>query len=124
MKRWNLNERKQRIIKNSVEAADNKRAEDIIALDVQNISLLADYFVIMQADSDRQVKAIAENIEEQAEEKGYDVLDVEGKSGANWVLIDLGDVVAHVFKTETRKFYNLEKLWADADDVDISAWIK
>lgn len=118
-----MNESKE-LLKTVVEAADNKRAEDIIALDVQNISLLADYFVIMQADSDRQVKAIAENVEEQAEEKGYDVLDVEGKSGANWVLIDLGDVVAHVFKAETRKFYNLEKLWADADDVDVSAWIK
>lgn len=113
----------KKLLKTVVEAADSKRAEEIITLDVQKISLLADYFVIMQADSDRQVKAIAENIQEQAEKQGYDVLDVEGERSANWVLIDLGDVVAHVFKADTRKFYNLEKLWSEADNVDISEWI-
>ncbi|WP_290033777.1 ribosome silencing factor [Ligilactobacillus cholophilus] len=113
----------KKLLETVVKAADNKRAEEIIALDVQKISLLADYFVIMQADSERQVKAIAENIQEMAEKAGYDVRDVEGKNGANWVLIDLGDVVAHVFKAETRKFYNLEKLWADADDVEITDWL-
>ena len=83
------------LLKVVVEAADSKRAEDIVALDVQGISLLADYFVIMQA-----------------------------KDGANWILLDLGDVVVHVFKTETRQFYNLEKLWSDAPLADIDDWIK
>ncbi len=117
-----MNESKK-LLETVVKAADNKRAENIIALDVQKISLLADYFVIMQADSERQVKAIADNIQEQAEKNGFDVRDVEGKDGANWVLIDLGDVVAHVFKAETRKFYNLEKLWADAESVEITDWL-
>lgn len=117
-----MNESEQ-LLKNVVKAADNKRAEEIIALDVSKISLLADYFVIMQADSERQVKAIAENIQEQAQEAGYDVRNVEGKEGANWILIDLGDVVAHIFKTDTRKFYNLEKLWADAENVEINDWL-
>lgn len=106
-----------------VRAADNKRAEEIVALDVQNISYLADYFVIMQATSDRQVKAIAENIEEKVYQAGGVVRDIEGKDAANWILLDLGDVVVHVFKTETRQFYNLEKLWIEADLVDISEWI-
>ena len=102
------------LLKVVVEAADSKRAEDIVALDVQGISLLADYFVIMQANSERQVKAIADVIEEKVEEAGFEVRNVEGKDGANWILLDLGDVVVHVFKTETRQFYNLEKLWSDA----------
>lgn len=107
-----------------VQAADSKRAEEIVALDVQNISFLADYFVIMQATSDRQVKAIAENIEEKVQEVGLIVRDIEGKDAANWVLLDLGDVVVHIFKTETRQFYNLEKLWVDAPLVDVAEWLK
>lgn len=107
-----------------VQAADSKRAEEIVALDVQNISFLADYFVIMQATSDRQVKAIAENIEEKVQEAGLIVRDIEGKDAANWVLLDLGDIVVHIFKTETRQFYNLEKLWVDAPLVDVSEWLK
>ena len=101
------------LLKVVVEAADSKRAEDIVALDVQGISLLADYFVIMQANS-----------EEKVEEAGFEVRNVEGKDGANWILLDLGDVVVHVFKTETRQFYNLEKLWSDAPLADIDDWIK
>ena len=99
------------LLKVVVEAADSKRAEDIVALDVQGISLLADYFVIMQANSERQVKTV-------------EVRNVEGKDGANWILLDLGDVVVHVFKTETRQFYNLEKLWSDAPLADIADWVK
>ena len=112
------------LLKVVVEAADSKRAEDIVALDVQGISLLADYFVIMQANSERQVKAIADIIEEKVEEAGFEVRNVEGKDGANWILLDLGDVVVHVFKTETRQFYNLEKLLSDAPLADIDDWIK
>lgn len=112
------------LLKTVVTAADSKRAEEIVALDVQGVSLLADYFVIMQATSDRQVKAIAEEIQDQVEEKGGTIREVEGKSTANWILIDMGDVVAHVFKEETRQFYNLEKLWADAPLVDVAGWIK
>lgn len=106
-----------------VRAADGKRAEQIVALDVQNVSLLADYFVIMQGNSERQVKAIADSIDEAVTEAGGTIKNVEGKDGASWILLDLGDVVVHVFQEETRQFYNLEKLWADAERVDISAWV-
>lgn len=112
------------LLKVVVEAADNKRAENVTALDVDGVSLLADYFVIMDASSQRQVKAIAENIEEEVEKSGYDVLDIEGKNGSTWVLLDLGDIVVHVFQKETREFYNLEKLWSDAKEVDVSDWVK
>lgn len=118
-----MTEKNQALLKTVVEAADNKRAENITALDVEGISLLADYYVIMQADSNRQVKAIADNIEEAVHKNGGEVKDVEGKDQANWILLDLGDVVVHVFKTETRQFYNLEKLWLDATPVDVNQWV-
>lgn len=112
------------LLETVVKAADSKRAEEIVALDVANVSLLADYFVIMQANSERQVKAIADEIEEKVAAAGVQVRDIEGKNAANWVLLDFGDVVVHVFRTETRQFYNLEKLWAEAPLVDISDWVK
>ena len=110
----------QELLELVVRAADSKRAEDIVALDVQNISLLADYFVIMQAGSERQVKAVTEAIVEKVHEANEDIKSVE----ANWILLDLGDVIVHVFKEETRQFYNLEKLWSDAPLVDIEEWVK
>lgn len=112
------------LLETVVKAADSKRAEEIVALDVANVSLLADYFVIMQANSERQVKAIADEIEEKVAAAGVQVRDIEGRNAANWVLLDFGDVVVHVFRTETRQFYNLEKLWAEAPLVDVSDWVK
>lgn len=112
------------LLETVVKAADSKRAEEIVALDVANVSLLADYFVIMQANSERQVKAITDEIEEKVAAAGVQVRDIEGKNAANWVLLDFGDVVVHVFRTETRQFYNLEKLWAEAPLVDVSDWVK
>ncbi len=112
------------LLETVVKAADSKRAEEIVALDVANVSLLADYFVIMQANSERQVKAIADEIEEKVAAAGVQVRDIEGKNAADWVLLDFGDVVVHVFRTETRQFYNLEKLWAEAPLVDVSDWVK
>ena len=105
------------LLKVVVEAADSKRAEDIVALDVQGISLLADYFVIMQANSERQVKAIADIIEEKVEEAGFEVRNVEGKDGANWILLDLGDVVVHVFKTETRHLWQILTIGSRNNDL-------
>ncbi|MFV0559179.1 MAG: ribosome silencing factor [Enterococcus sp.] len=107
----------------AVKAADSKRAEDIMALDVHEVSLLADYFVICSGNSERQVNAIIEEVIDKEEEKKVAVKHVEGKEGGKWVLIDLGDVIVHVFHGSERSFYNLEKLWADAPLVDIHEWI-
>lgn len=106
-----------------VKAADNRRAEDITALKVDQVSPMADYFVIMTGGSDRQVQAIANAIIEKAHEKGVNIGSVEGKNHAKWILIDLGDVVVHVFREETRQFYNLEKLWSEAPLVNLSEWV-
>lgn len=108
----------------AVKAVDDKRAMDILALDVKQVSLLADYFVICHGSSERQVSAIVDAVVEQAHKANYVVKSVEGKEAGNWVLIDLGDVIVHVFVESERAFYNLEKLWSDAPLVNISAMVE
>ncbi|MCG0746942.1 hypothetical protein IMAU60057_00634 [Lactiplantibacillus plantarum] len=107
----------------TVEAADDKRADDIVALDVAEVSLMADYFVILSADSKRQVQAIADNIVDFVRKAGSDVKSVEGWTAGEWVLIDAGDVIVHVFQKDARAHYNLEKLWSDAPIVDVAQWV-
>ncbi|MGE6629230.1 ribosome silencing factor [Bacillus sp. NPDC077027] len=102
------------ILKIAAGACDDKRAEDIIALNMQGVSLVADYFLICHGNSDKQVQAIAREVKDLAEENGVEVKKMEGFDEARWVLIDLGDVIAHVFHKEERGYYNLEKLWGDA----------
>ncbi|MCM3692351.1 ribosome silencing factor [Neobacillus niacini] len=109
----------QELLKIAVKAADDKRAEDILALNMQGISLIADYFIICHGNSDKQVQAIAREIKEKAEENGYNVRRMEGFDEATWILIDLGDVVAHVFHRDERSYYKLERLWGDAPLEDI-----
>ncbi|GEK33315.1 ribosome silencing factor [Kurthia sibirica] len=104
-------------------AADDKRAEDIVVLDMQGISLLADYFVICHANSDRQVQAIAREMMNESGKEGFDLKRVEGFDGGRWVLVDLGDVVAHVFHKEERSYYNLERLWGDAPEADYDGYV-
>ncbi|MGX7058875.1 ribosome silencing factor [Vagococcus humatus] len=106
-----------------MKAADDKRAEEIVALDVQKVSLLADYFVICHGNSEKQVGAIVDEIVEQAAINGVQVSRVEGKESGKWVLIDLGDIVVHVFHNSERTFYNLEKLWSDAPMVNVSSMV-
>ncbi|WP_040228879.1 ribosome silencing factor [Bhargavaea cecembensis] len=101
------------------EAADDKKAADIVVLNMQGISLLADYFLICHGNSERQVQSIAREIKDKAEEAGHDVRRMEGYDAGRWVLVDLGDVVAHVFHRDERTYYNLERLWGDAPELDL-----
>jgi ribosome-associated protein len=106
-----------------VKAADDKMAQEILALDMKEVSLLADYFVIMHANNNRQLDAIAQSILEAAEKNQQPVKRVEGKDQGKWILIDLGDVIIHLFNEEEREFYKLERLWSDAEQVDVSGWL-
>lgn len=101
-----------------LDALDDKKAMDIVTLDLNHISLVTDYFIICHGNTDRQVKALADAVVECAEKAGQRVRGVEGLETSRWILIDIGDVVVHVFHRDDREYYNLERLWADAKVVE------
>ncbi|MFK7695104.1 ribosome silencing factor [Paenibacillus sp. HJGM_3] len=103
-----------------VKAAEDKKAMNVVVLDLQNISMVADYYVICHGNSDVQVQAITTEIRKQAQERGIPVRGIEGFDSARWVLIDLGDVVIHVFHRDEREYYNIERLWSDAKVVEFA----
>jgi ribosome-associated protein len=100
-------------------AALRKKADDVVVLDLDGLTIIADYFIICSGDSTTQVKAIAAYVEEEFARSGRKPLGIEGMDYGHWVLLDYGDVVVHVFERETRAFYELEKLWMDAAVVEV-----
>ena len=98
----------------AVDAAANKKAEDIVLLDIRELTSMADYFVICSASSDRQLKSVVEGIEQDLNGEGVRPVHVEGDQGSGWVLVDFGDVICHVFKEQERDYYRLEDLWTGA----------
>ena len=96
------------------EVANNKKAKDVLILDIRGLSGIADYFVICAGNSETQVQAIISEMKDKIEEIGIPIKGIEGHQQARWVLMDLGDVVVHVFHKEDRDYYNIERLWADA----------
>jgi len=97
-----------------VDAASDKKAEDIVIMNVSEVTTIADLFVILSGRGERQVQAIAEGIVEKATQAGRRPFGIEGMEGGRWVLIDLGDVIVHAFVPEQREMYRLERLWGDA----------
>ena len=96
------------------QAAEDALASDILVLDIAAITTLADYFVVCTADNDRMLRAIVRGLDEQAEKAGVRVRRQEGAPESGWVLMDFGDVIAHVFGKREREYYQLDRLWADA----------
>ena len=96
-------------------AASDKKAHDIVIMDMKGISSSTDYFVVCSANTATQVRAIADNIEEELAKEGVAFNHKEGYREGEWVLLDFGDVIAHVFMQEAREYYALERLWGDAE---------
>lgn len=111
------------ILETAVRALDSKKASDIRALKVEDLTILAKYFVIASATSTTQVKALADVVEYKLGEKGVRPRSTEGGQSKTWIVLDYYDIIVHVFLEETRDFYRLEHLWADGTPVDISEWV-
>ncbi len=101
-------------------ALDSKKGGDIKVLKTEGVTTLADYFVICTATSNTQVQAMSDACEEAAEKNGERAHHIEGHRGGTWLLMDFSAVVVHVFTDEARKFYDLERLWSDAEEMDIA----
>ncbi|MCI7085670.1 MAG: ribosome silencing factor [bacterium] len=101
----------------------SKKGRDIKVLEISDVSVLADYMVIATGTSSTQVKALAEAVEEKLDEKGISVSHIEGYRSNSWILLDYVDVIVHVFSNEAREYYDLERLWEDGKEIDLSSVI-
>ncbi|MBB6448806.1 ribosome-associated protein [Geomicrobium halophilum] len=110
---------KDQVLETTVQVADQKNAQNIVALDMQGISIIADYFVICHGSSVKQVQAIANEIKKEAQKAEMTVKRMEGYEDGKWVLLDLGDVVFHIFHEDDREYYHLEKLWGEANEISL-----
>lgn len=104
----------EQLLQLTVTALEDKKAMNVVALDLRNVSPISDYFVICHGNSDVQVQAIANEVRKVVHEAGGVIRGIEGVDSARWVLLDLGDVVVHVFHRDEREYYNIERLWSDA----------
>lgn len=102
---------------------DDKKAHGIKLLYVEKKTIIADYFIICSGTSNTQIRALANEVVFRLGEAGIYPPHIEGLNEASWVLLDYSSVIVHIFNSETRNFYNLEKLWKDAEEIDISAYI-
>lgn len=107
------------MIKVIYDALADKKGEDIKVINISEVSVLSDYFVITNGNSDSQVNALVENVEEKMHKAGYSLKQQEGNRSGTWVLLDYGDVIVHVFDKENRSFYNLERIWSDGKVVEM-----
>ena len=112
-----LNQSKE-MVKLAVEALEEKKGEDIKIIDIEGVSVIADYFVLASASNANQTQALVDNVEEKLFKAGYECHQKEGSMSSTWVLMDYGDVIVHVFSKEDRLFYDLERIWRDGKIVE------
>ena len=105
-------------------AIDDKKGQDIKIIDIHNVSVIADYFVIASGTNSNQVQAIVDNVEEQLGRAGFEAKQIEGNRNSSWILMDYGDVIVHVFDEENRLFYDLERIWRDGKDLEMDAFLE
>ena len=105
-------------------AIDDKKGQDIKVIDIHNVSVIADYFVIASGTNSNQVQAIVDNVEEQLGRAGFEAKQIEGNRNSSWILMDYGDVIVHVFDEENRLFYDLERIWRDGKVLEMDEFLE
>lgn len=108
----------ENMVKLAIQAIEDKKGEDIRVIDIRQVSVLADYFIIASGSNTNQVQAMTDNVTETLGKAGYECRQVEGYQSANWILMDYGDVIVHLFCREDRLFYDLERIWRDGKIMD------
>ena len=106
-------------VKCAVAALEDKKAKDIKILDISSVSIIADYFIIATGANEPQIKAMVDNVDEVFSKRGIAPKSTEGYKNANWVLLDYGDIIIHVFDEENRLFYDLERIWRDGKEIHL-----
>lgn len=114
----------EQLVEKIVKVLDSKQAVDITAMKISDLTTIGDYFVVASGNSNAQVKALAEEVEDQLTKLGVEPRRVEGTQTALWVLMDYYDVVVHIFYKETREFYSIERLWGDAPRLNVEELLK
>ena len=110
------------IVKKIVKALDDKKGNDIQVIKIEELTIVADYFVICTANSNTHVRSLADEVEYQLEEAGIKADHIEGRA-TGWVLLEYRGVVVHIFLEESRNYYNLERLWEDAEKIDVNQFL-
>lgn len=113
-----MNEISRKMARLAIDALEDKKAEDIKVIDISEVSVIADYFIIAGGTNRSQIQALADNVDEKLGRAGHPSKQVEGYDTANWILMDFGDVIVHVFDKENRLLYDLERIWRDGEQVD------
>lgn len=114
-----MEQNSKEMAKLSILALEDKKAEDIRVIDISEVSVLADYFIIADGNNHNQVQAMIDNVEEVLGKAGYTPKQIEGYQNANWVLMDYSDIIVHVFDKENRLFYDLERIWRDGKTISV-----
>ena len=108
-----MNQQAKEMAKLAWKALDDKKGNEIRVIDLEKVSSIADYFIIANGDNRNQVQAMSDNVEEMLGRAGYEPKQIEGYQNANWILLDYGDIVVHIFSADDRRFFDLERIWRD-----------
>ncbi len=111
-------ERSKEMMKLAYQALDDKKGVNITVINISEVTVIADYFLIAHGENVNQVQAMADAVQEALEKNGYPCRQVEGYMSGNWILLDFGEIVVHIFSREERRFYDLERIWRDGKIVD------
>lgn len=104
----------------AVEALEDKKAEDITIIDISEVSVIADYFIIAGGNNKSQIQALSDVVDEKLGRAGLPLKQIEGYNNANWILLDFGDIIVHIFDKENRLFYDLERIWCDGKKIELN----
>ena len=104
----------------AVEALEDKKGEDISIIDISEVSVIADYFIIAGGNNKSQIQALSDAVDEKLGRAGLPLKQIEGYNNANWILLDFGDIIDHIFDKENRLFYDLERIWRDGKRIEVN----